>query len=253
MWSPEAKDEVALSVVIPAYNDAALLARHLPALEAYLRELDLGYEIVISDDGSDDDGATRDVAEELGTVYIRSPANRGKGSALRRGMRCAQGRLRIFTDADVPYELDAIGTMVRHLDLEGFDFVTGDRTLESSHYSALVPLWRRIGSWLFSAIVRRVGAFGRFDTQCGLKGFRADVAEDLFGVGRIDRFAIDVELFAVALARNYKIARLPVRLRCQEGSSVRFLSDGGAMLWDLLRIRWYSLVGCYRSRRPRPS
>ena len=253
MWSPEDKHEVALSVVIPAYDDAALLARHVPLLQAYLGELELAYEIVICDDGSADDGATREVAEELGAVYVRNPVNRGKGAALRRGMRAAQGRLRIFTDADVPYELDAIGQMLRCLDLEGADLVAGDRTLESSRYFLEVPLWRRLGSALFSTLADRLVPGGGVDTQCGLKGFRAEVAEDLFGVGRVDRFAVDVELFCVALERGYRLVRLPVRLRCQEGASVQLLRDGLAMLRDLLRIRWYRFLGCYRTRRPASS
>jgi hypothetical protein len=70
-------------------------------------------------------------------------------------------------------------------------------------------------------------------------------------VGRIDRFAVDVELFYVALKRNYDIKRLPVRLHCQEGSSVRLVRDGLAMMRDVLRIRWNQLRGRYARRARR--
>ena len=246
---PKDEGDVALSVILPAYGDAPRLAAHVPRLQQHLASLGLGYEIIVCDDGSEDAGLTREVAEELGCDYLRSPVNRGKGHAIRRGMRQARGRFRIFTDADVPYELDVIDRALYYLDFKEFDMVAGDRTLEGSRYFHDVPLWRRMGSALCSFVVGRFVAGGWFDTQCGLKGFRAEAAEDLFSVSRIDRFAIDVEIFYVALKRNYDIKRLPVSLRCQEGSSVRLLRDGLAMVRDVLRIRWHQFRGRYRPRR----
>jgi dolichyl-phosphate beta-glucosyltransferase len=236
-------------VVLPAYRDAPRLARHVPELQRHLAGLGVSHEIVICDDGSGDGGATRAVAEELGCAFVANPRNRGKGAALRRGMRVARGRYRIVTDADVPYELDAIATMLWYLDFKGFHMVAGDRHLEGSRYQHQVPLWRRVGSAVCSFVVGRFVASGWYDTQCGLKGFRAAVADDLFGVSRIDRFAFDVEIVYLALKRNYDVKRIPVRLRCQEGSTVRLLRDGLAVLRDLARMRWYQLRGCYRPRR----
>jgi dolichyl-phosphate beta-glucosyltransferase len=76
-----------------------------------------------------------------------------------------------------------------------------------------------------------------FDTQCGLKGFRAGVAEDLFGVSRVEGFTIDVEVLYIALKRNYDIKRLPVILRSQEGTSVKILRHGLTMFTDLFRVK----------------
>lgn len=246
--APEKEEEIALSVVLPAFRDAERLAAHVPRLQAFLAERRIPYEIVVSDDGSSDGGLTREVAETLGCVYVASPRNRGKGAALRRGMQRARGRFRVFTDADVPYELEVLERALYYLDFKEFDMVAGDRTLDGSSYFHEVPRWRRIGSALCSFFVGRFVAGGWYDTQCGLKGFRAEAAEDLFGVSRIDRFAIDVELFYVALKRNYDIKRLPVRLRCQEGSSVRLLRDGAAMLRDVLRVCWNQWLGRYARR-----
>jgi dolichyl-phosphate beta-glucosyltransferase len=244
----EKQDEITLSVVLPAYRDASRLARHVPVLQCYLRGLGLRYEIVVCDDGSDDGGQTREVAEELDCVYVANPANLGKGAAVRRGMHVARGRYRVSTDSDVPYELDAIERLLWYLDFKGFDMVAGDRNLEASSYFLDVPMWRRIGSAVCSFLVARFVAGGWFDTQCGLKGFRAEVAEDLFGVSRIDRFASEVEIIYIALKRNYDIKRIPVRLRCQEGSTVRLLRDGLAVIRDLARMRFYQLRGDYRPR-----
>jgi dolichyl-phosphate beta-glucosyltransferase len=242
---PEKDEEVTLSVVLPSYREAHRLAAHVPALQRYLRHLGVAHEIIVCDDGSDDAGSTRAVAEELGCRYFANARNQGKGAALRRGMRQARGRFRLFTDAEVPYELDAIEGVLHGLGPEGFHIVVGDRTLEGSRYFGEISLWRRLGSALCAFFIGRLAAGGEFDTQCGLKGFRAEVAEDLFSVSRIDRFAVDVELFCVALQRRYRIKRLRVHLRCCEGSSVHLVRDGLALLRDVVRIRWYQWRGHY--------
>jgi glycosyltransferase involved in cell wall biosynthesis len=254
---PEKDEEVTLSVVLPSYREAHRLAAHVPVLQRHLRSLGVSHEIIVCDDGSDDAGLTRAVAEELGCRYFANAHNQGKGAALRRGMRQARGRFRLFTDAEIPYELDAIERALHGLDREGFHMVVGDRNLEESRYFREISLWRRVGSALCAFSIGRLVARGGFDTQCGLKAFRAEVAEDLFAVSRINRFAIDVELFCVALQRRYHIKRLCVRLRCRDGSSVHLVRDGLALLRDVVRIRWNQCLGRYaragaRAAAPEP-
>lgn len=239
-----------VSVVLPAFRAADVLSRSVPPLLGYLDGLAITHEVIVVDDGSRDEGRTASVAQGLGCRYIALPGNTGKGAAVRRGMLAAKGRYRIFTDADVPFEFDTLKLMLHYLDFKEFDFVAGDRTLPESRYFATVPVARRIGSNICSAVVGRFMTTGWYDTQCGIKGFRDRVAEDLFGVSRIDRFAIDVELFYIALKRNYDIKRIPVRLRSNDTSSVKLLSDGLALVRDLARIRWNGFRGRYRQARP---
>jgi dolichyl-phosphate beta-glucosyltransferase len=170
----------------------------------------------------------------------------GKGEALRVGMSNARGKYRIYTDADVPYELEAIERFVWYLDYKEFHMVTGDRTLEGSSYFEQVPPIRRVGSRLMSFFVGRFFAGGWFDTQCGIKGFRDYVADDLFGVSKVNRFAIDVELLYLALKRNYDIKRLPVNLEFQGKSTVRPLRDGLQIVVDIAHIRKNQMLGRYR-------
>jgi hypothetical protein len=140
--------------------------------------------------------------------------------------------------------------MLWYLDFKEIHFVAGDRTLDESSYYMHVPWLRRAASHIYSTFVGRLVAGGWFDTQCGIKGFRDHVAEDLFGVGRIDRFAFDVELFYIALKRNYDIKRIPVRLRCNETSTVSVITDGATMVRDLGVIWLNQQFGRYRARVP---
>ena len=239
-----------LSVVLPSYRGAAVARTHVPLLLDHLRRSRISFEILLVDDGSEDSGATESVARELGCVFLCNPHNMGKGAAVRRGMLAARGRVRIFTDVDIPYELECIDRALYYLVFKEFHFVAGDRTLEESSYYHQVSVARHISSEVYSTVVGRLVAGGWFDTQCGLKGFRDHVADDLFSVSRIDRFAFDVELFYVALKRNYDIKRIPVQLRSNETSSVRVLRDGPAMVRDLAVIRYNQLRGAYQPKGP---
>jgi dolichyl-phosphate beta-glucosyltransferase len=237
-----------VSVVLPSYRGAAYARRHVPLLFDHLNKLGARYEVIIVDDGSADGGETRTVAAELGCTYLENPENRGKGAAVRRGMLAARGQFRLFTDIDLPYEFAAIDAFLYYLHDKEYHFVAGDRTLAQSRYFHEVPAPRVLASHVYSTLVGRLVAGGWFDTQCGLKGFRADVADDLFGVSRVERFAFDVELFYVALKRNYDIKRLPVRLRVNEASTVNVVRDGAAMVRDIGVIRWNQLMGRYAPR-----
>lgn len=241
-------DDIVLSIVLPSYNSSNSLSLRVPLLQSHLRDMRISHEIIIADDGSADGGDTQAAAKTMGCVYVSNPSNLGKGEALRVGMSMARGRFRIYTDADIPYGMEAIERVHWYLDHKEFHVVAGDRTLEGASYFHQVSLLRRAGSRLMSFLVGRFFAGGWFDTQCGIKGFRDHVAEDLFGVSRINRFAIDVELLYLALKRNYDIKRLPVRLEFQADSSVRPLRDGLQIMVDIARIRKNQLLGKYRPR-----
>ncbi len=204
--------------------------------------------MIIVDDGSADQGRTEKIATENNCIYLKYEPNRGKGAAIRTGMLSARGAYRIFTDADIPYETEAIDTFLKYLDFKEFHMVVGDRTLGSLGYFAEVNRMRSAASKTFAFIVGRFIAGGMFDTQCGIKGFRADIAKDIFSVSRINGFAFDVEIFYIALKRNYDIKRLPVKLRSQDGKSVSLIKNSIFMLLDIPKIVYYYYFGKYNQK-----
>lgn len=237
-----------VSIIIPSYKGAEVLANNVPGLISYFKSKNLSYEIIIVDDGSGDNGKTEQVANRLACLFFANERNLGKGAAVRKGMLKAKGKFRIFTDVDIPFEYDAFERFLNYLDEKEFAVVIGDRTLPGSSYFTEISAIRKFGSTIFSFIVGRFVAGGHFDTQCGMKGFRADVAKDLFSVTQINGFAFDVELLYVSLKRNYDIKRLPVVLRCQEGSSVSVVWHGIGMLFDLFKIKWNQINGTYTKK-----
>ena len=234
-----------ISFIIPSYRSKEALRKNLPYLMECISVKNWDAEVIVVDDGSGDEGATLELCAEYGCRYLGYEENKGKGYAVRTGMLEAVGELRIFTDADIPFETDAIERILHYLNDKEYDLVIGDRGLEQSNYFNLISTKRRFGSGFFTFIVGRFVTTGFSDTQCGLKGFKASVAEDLFGVSRINGFTFDVEILYIALKRNYDIKRVPVTLRSQDGKSVSVLRHGLGMVLDLFRIKLNHMRGYY--------
>jgi dolichyl-phosphate beta-glucosyltransferase len=241
-----------LSIVLPSYRNADVLGSQLPPFLAWLTGTGLAYEVIVVDDGSNDDGATEAVAKANGCQYIGLTTNSGKGAAVRTGMQAARGEYRLFTDADIPFDFEAVGRFLIYLRDKEFDIVIGDRRLPESRYFSRIKGIRKAASDVFTFFVGRFVTTGFPDTQCGMKGFTAHVVDDLFSVTRLSGFAFDVEVLYVALKRNYDIKRLPVHFRSNhDASSVNLLKEAPGMLIDLIRIKWNHLRGRYE-RKSRP-
>lgn len=228
---------VKISIIIPSYRSSKTLENNLPYLMDFIREKELNAEVLIVDDGSKDEGETKLIAEKNRCTILSYTKNKGKGGAVRFGMQHAKGDICIFTDADIPFETTAIESIIHYINFKEYDIVIGDRGLAESDYFKKISSKRRFGSGFFTFIVGRFITTGVFDTQCGLKGFRKNIADDLFGVSRIDSFTFDVELIYISLKRNYDIKKIPVSLRSQEGNSVSVFRHGFKMVFDLFQIK----------------
>jgi dolichyl-phosphate beta-glucosyltransferase len=239
------EESIFLSIVIPAYNSAEILSRKLPVLMDYLDRQQFRYEIIISDDGSNDKGETKEVTGRFQCTYTKLEHNTGKGAAVREGMKIARGKYRIFTDADIPYEPDSILRMLQCMDKGNAQMVIGDRNLIGSSYFREIPLFRRISSAFFTWFVGTIVTTDFFDTQCGIKGFTADTADLIFSLSKIDGFTFDVEIIYIALKRKIPIQKIPVILKNQERSTVKVFKHGIFMFLDLFRIKINFMKGLY--------
>ncbi len=227
-------------MVIPAYNEALRLPAHLKDVVAYFEGRDAGFEVLVVDDGSRDDTAERVREIAAGRPFIgvhALPSNRGKGAAVREGMRRTRGTLKLMTDADgaTPIgEVERLEEAVRR----GADIAVGSRALRDPSVVRQTRLHRKLSGHVFNFIVRRLGVSGVVDTQCGFKLFRGPVADDLFGALATDGFGFDVELLLLAQRRGYRVAEVPINWADQPGSKVGVLSDGPRMLREIVAARW---------------
>ena len=235
-----------LSVILPCYRAAALARRSVDDLTTTLEDSGLAWEVLVVDDGGNDFRAD-DWRDDPRVRLLQLGKNRGKGAAVRTGMLAAKGQARVFTDVDLPFGIDLIPVMSAYLRDGGFHLVIGDRSLPGSSYHQATSWARRIASSVFTEFVGRIVTGGFFDTQCGLKAVRGDVADVLFPLLRVDRFAFDVELVYVALKHRLDIKRIPVQLVHNETSSVRLLRDSARGAIDVCRIKANQVRGLYDS------
>jgi len=236
---PSAAPPPGLSVVVPCYNAAEGIESSLDALSAYLERLPYTWEIVLVDDGSRDRTGEILAARADGTriVHVLLERNRGKGRAVAEGMARASGACRIFTDADLPYRLDAVGRCADLVLERGHQAVFGNRLLEGSDAGDDSALRRWAGAGVRAATGRLLGRAG-VDTQCGFKGFSAAVAEALFPLLRIDGFLFDVEATLLLQRAGIPITFLPVQLVNRSPSTVQLVRTGALTLreaWSIWR------------------
>ena len=246
-----------LSIVIPAYNEERRLPTTLVAVNAYLAATDTRAEVLLVDDGSDDN--TRSLAEAFAACHswlrVLTVPHRGKAAAVRAGMLAARGRHVLFSDADLSTPLDFTAALVGELE-RGYDVAIGSREGLGARRIG-EPVYRHVMGRVFNAVVRLLAVPGIRDTQCGFKAFRHDVARDVFsrallhtGDGVISGPRVtgfDVEILYITRARGYRIIEIPVQWRHVSGSKVRPAHDAARMFMDVARVRWNALRGRYRS------
>jgi glycosyltransferase involved in cell wall biosynthesis len=242
MTSPE------LSIIIPAYNEEALITNTLDGLKTYLSGRSERYEIIVVDDGSQDRTAAciQDWAKN-NTVDLHlfvNEQNQGKGFSIQRGVRESHGSYIIFIDADLPYELYAIDEFLKAL-RNGYDLAVGSRVLPGSQVKG-VPIIRYVSGQIFSWMVQAVLFPGLPDTQCGFKSFKSTAAKEIFRRLTIDGFGFDVEMLFVARKLKYAIQPVAVQMiDHRHRSRVRLIVDSFKMFANLFTVRWNDLQGKY--------
>ena len=228
-----------MSVVVPAYNEAARLGPSLERMVEYLDAEFSDYQIIVVDDGSID--GTAQLATELAgdtasIQVIELGRNRGKGAAVRTGMLAATGQQILFSDADLATPIEELAKLRQAL-ADGHDIAIASRAAPGADIQVRQHPARELMGRTFNLMVRLAAVGNIGDTQCGFKLFSRAAAHDLFGRAQIDGFAFDVEILWLARGR-YQVAEVPVIWRHIEESKVSPGGDAARMFRDLLRIRW---------------
>lgn len=249
------EDQVLLSLVIPCYNEETRLPQTLASVLEFFTEFPSSWELIIADDGSDDGTQRigRRAAQAARVRYLRLP-HRGKASAVRAGVRAANGQYVVFTDADLSTPIEYVNDVVRLLST-GWDLVIGTREGQGAQRLD-EPAYRHLMGRMFNHLVQLLAVPGVSDTQCGFKGFRIEVAKDLFNHSRLYRnetsevrgplvTGFDVELLFLARKLGYRLKQLPVTWRHFDGSKVRPGVDSLVMVGDILRVRMNDLQHRY--------
>ncbi len=227
---------IALSVVIPAWNEERRLPSTLARIVDFLTPRGQPFEVLVVDDGSTD--GTARVVLAFGSAVVRlrrSGMNRGKGHAVRQGMLEATGARRLMTDADLSTPIEDLPKLERALEA-GADVAIGSRAVTGANVEVRQRAFREGMGRLFNLAVRVLLLPDLRDTQCGFKLFTADAARAAFEASRLEGFCFDVEALVAARERGFGIVEVPVTWRNDAATRVG-LRQGARAFADLVEIR----------------
>lgn len=225
-----------VDLIIPALNEEARIGATVEALHQVAKDASLDVRFIVVDNGCVDttaDVVDRTAASEV-PVELISCQTRGKGAAVRAGVRKSTAPVVGYCDADQSTPptalLEGMGLLAA-----GFDVVIGSRKCVGAAYEVRQPAIRRAGSFAFHALASRMtGPVS--DTQCGFKLFEGAAARSVFAATSLDGFAFDVELLARVRRAGLRTVELPVRWTDAQGSTFRPLTDGVRSFRELMVV-----------------
>lgn len=228
-----------VSLVIPMYNESSIVNEAVATFSDYMKKTFEDFELIFVDDGSADgcgDVVAKASEEDPRIRLCRYTPNRGKGYAVRTGVLAAKGDLILFTDCDNAYGTDAVGRLADTLMQTQADIVVGSRNLSKDGYEGYTPI-RKLMSKTYIKVIALAAGFKLSDSQCGIKGFRRDIAKKIFSNCEVDRFAFDLEVIMIATKIGAKIAEMPVKIINHRESTVHIVRDSVKMLRDVRRMK----------------
>ena len=227
-----------ITLIIPMYNENAIIADTARTLHEYMSSHFESYEILFSDDGSKD--GCGETVRTLGLDSVRVvgyPDNHGKGCAVRTAMLEAKGEVVMFTDADLAYGTEVIRRAYDMLmSSPEASMLIGSRNLSKDGYEGYTAI-RKIMSKAYIKVLCIVGGFKLSDSQCGCKAFRAEATERIFSRCEVNSFAFDFEAILWSQRYGCKIVELPVKVINHRESKVHVFSDTFKMLGDLRKMK----------------
>lgn len=247
-------ERVYISLILPAFNEAAIIGNTICQAVRYFEERGWSYEIIVAADGED---GTREAAAGLAAVNPRIKVaghceRLGKGRGVREAVALSAGSIIGYADADYKVPMEEFDHLRPWLE-QGFDMVTGSRALAQSVIERRQPWYRRMGSLGFRILMRAAtGLYDITDSQCGFKFFRREVALELFARQKIDGYMFDVELLVLARLLGYSLKEVPIRWRDDGDSRLQLFRGNLRNVVDICRIRLarsaYLAVGPTRVR-----
>ncbi len=240
-----------ISVIIPAYNEGDNIENTIKETIKVFEEVGSEYEIVVVDDGSEDDTFLKAKKAKGNNNFVKvircGEINMGKGFAIKSGFEHVSGDLVVFMDADLDLHPEQIKILFKHLKEENADVVIGSKR----HPDSIVdyPWYRKIMSDVYYLLILILFNLPIRDTQTGLKMFKYKPIKEAFERILVKRFAFDLELLLIIHKLGYRIVDAPVKLvfKPKKFRSVglnaifHVLWDTAAIFYRLYILKFYKL------------
>jgi len=246
-----------ISLIIPCYNEELNIQKGvLDKIGNYVHHLPAIKEVIISDDGSTDNSKAlikKEYLPEFPLFRLLENQHEGKAQTLISAILSAKSDYVLFMDIDLATPIEEVEKMIREIE-KNTDIIIGSRN--STRKGA--PLTRKIMAVGFIFIRNlMIGLKKIKDTQCGFKAFRTEAAKKIIAslVVFKDAHAVegssvsagfDLEFLFLATRLGYSITEIPVVWKHVETKNVNFFTDSLETLQDILRIKYYDIIGAYK-------
>ena len=245
-------EPVEVSVVLPAYNEAATIRQTVETTLATLAEFlpADAYEVIVAEDGCDD--ATPEIADELAAAddrvrHFHADERLGRGGALERAFEAADGETLAYFDTDLATDMRHLEELVESIRTEGYDVATGSRWI--SGREADRPAKRGVPSRVFNGLTRLFLRSDLRDHQCGFKAFDRDALQELMPAVQDQHWFWDTELLVKAQRHGMRVKEFPVDWEPKGDTKVDLVRDVFGMGSQILRTWWELSVSPRVNRR----
>ncbi len=227
-----------ISIIIPVYNEAPTVEEVVEKV----RSLPLDKEIIVVDDGSTD--GSREIIKSLEHKYredgnmkfIYHPENKGKGEAIKSGLKLVEGDIVAIQDADLELNPEELPKLVRPIEENLTRVVYGSRFIYPQQRKR--AFLRNLANWILSTVASLLYGQRITDEATGYKIFAADLIK---GINlRCKGFEFCPEVTAKVLKKGEKITEIPVSYdprTAEEGKKICW-KDGFKALWSLIKYRF---------------
>ena len=243
---------VEVSVVLPSYNEADTIERTVEVtLETLASFLPAdAFEVLVAEDGCEDrtpEIASRLADEDSRVRHFHSDERLGRGGALERAFRAADGETLVYFDTDLATDMRHLEELVESVRTEGYDVVTGSRRVPGRKQDREPE--RGVASTGFNTLVRLFLRSDLYDHQCGFKAFDRAALFDLLDDVGDEHWFWDTEVLVRAQREGYRVREFPVDWEPKGDTKVDLVRDVFGMGSQILRVWWEFAVAPRITRR----
>jgi len=232
-----------LSIIIPVLNESKKIKNDILAASEFLLSNKISGEIIIIDDGSTDD--TTDAAKkikiskDIPLYVLRYSIHKGKGFAVRKGVKKSIGEYVIFTDSGECVHYDFILRGLELLEKNKCDIAHGSRYFSDSKIIRPHLPSRRVSSAVFRKMFKCALniPYELTDTQCGFKIYKGDIARFLYESCITDGFMFDIEIILRASKNSYRIKEFPIEWKADLDSRLSQVRMPFSIFFELVKIK----------------
>lgn len=233
-----------LSIIVPVYNEEKRMKKGVEKIFRFIDEQKFTVECIIVNDGSTD--ITLQMLQALkhpSLKIISYERNRGKGYAVRKGIKSAKGEYRLFLDIDMSTPIEEFHKFLPFL--KRYDVVIGSRRVRESKILVHQPFLRERMGAVFTFLSATILSVAVSDFTCGFKCFSKKASQIVFSLGSLDGWGFDSEIIFLSQKKGFAIKEVPVVWKNDTQTRVVLLKDVFLSFWDLLTIRINELSGKY--------